>query len=126
MHTEIETPVGPNLRFDGYYLYASFFLTGEHRPYQKSSGTFTRLKPKNNFSMSGQGWGAWEVVARYSSLDLNDNGIDGGQLDDYTVGINWYLNPQVRAMFNYVYANSDGGALDGDAHIFQSRIQYDF
>ncbi len=111
---------GPEPSFDGYYGYASYFITGEHRSYKK--GAFSRVKPKSNFLDEG-GAGAWEIAARYSSLDLTDEGIAGGELDDITVGLNWYLNPNVRVMWNYVNADLDDV---GDADIFQMRFQIDF
>jgi phosphate-selective porin OprO/OprP len=108
--------------FDGYYIQASYFLTGEHRNYKKSAGSFSRVKPFKNFREDG-GWGAWEVAARYSSLDLSDSDIRGGELDDVTLGVNWHLNPNVRIMWNYVSADSDHG---GEADLFGMRFQVDF
>jgi phosphate-selective porin OprO/OprP len=117
---------GGDATFYGYYAQASYFLTGEHRKYKKSSGAFDRIKPKKNFGKKG-GPGAWEVAARYSYVDLTDAGIDGGELKDITVGLNWYLNPNARVMWNYVQAKLDGpGAADGDADLFVMRLQIDF
>lgn len=123
--TWVDGPGNPT--FDGFYLFGSWFLTGEHRPYKRSSGTFDRLKPQENFSLEGGGIGAWEVGLRYSHLDLNDAGVSGGRLDDITAALNWYLNPNARVMFNYVLANLNRGAADDDqAHLFQTRFQVDF
>ena len=64
---------------------------------------------------------------RYSHLDLEDNGA-GRRMDSLTSGLNWYLNPHVRIMFNYVYClvapltNSE----QSDAHLFLTRFQVDF
>ena len=69
------------------------------------------------------GCGAWEVAARYSYIDLDRARIDGDRLDDVTFGLNWYLNPNMRVMFNYIYADSEDR---GDANIFQMRFQVDF
>lgn len=80
------------------------------------------MKPKRNFLKEG-GLGAWEVAARFSHLDLNDEGIIGGRLNNVTVGLNWYLNPNMRVMWNFVYADRDDV---GDASIFQMRAQIDF
>ncbi len=101
---------------------ASYFLTGEHRPYKKSNGTFGNVKPKENFGYDG-GQGAWEVAARYSYLDLSDARIRGGLLRDLTVGLNWYLNPNLRVMWNYIYA--DAGSR-GESNIFLWRFQIAF
>jgi len=64
--------------FSGYYAYASYFLTGEHRKYSTSSGAFSRVSPEKNFHPTKGGMGAWEVGLRYSHIDLNDEGISGG------------------------------------------------
>ena len=80
------------------------------------------MSPRRNFDCKG-GPGAWEVAVRYARLDLDDSTVTGGTLDDFTVGLNWHLNPNVRMMLNYVRANLDGV---GDSNIFQSRFQIDF
>jgi len=113
---------GSSFDFDSFYVQASYFLTGEHRNYKMSSGAFSRMSPRRNFDGKG-GPGAWEVAVRYARLDLDDSTVTGGTLDDFTVGLNWHLNPNVRMMLNYVRANLDGV---GDSNIFQSRFQIDF
>ena len=113
--------------FDGFYGLVSYFITGEHRPYRRTNGTFDRVKPNRNFGIKeGGGPGAWEVLLRYSQLDLNDAGISGGRLEDITGGVNWYLNPNWKIMFNYVFAHVSRTTADGDAHIFQTRFHVDF
>jgi phosphate-selective porin OprO/OprP len=106
--------------FYGLYVETSYFLTGEHRPYKASQAKFDRVKPKKNFLTDKGGWGAWQVAARYSRLDLDNSGADGGVLNDLTLGVNWYLNPNMRIMFNYVFSDLESV---GDANIFQSRVQ---
>ncbi len=101
---------------------ASYFLTGEHRPYKTSSGAFNRVRPLKNFGKDG-GLGAWELAARLSYLDLNDDGVNGGRLQDLTLGLNWYLNPNVRTMWNYVLADPSDG---GDVSAFMWRFQVAF
>ncbi|HEX5577547.1 MAG TPA: porin [Gemmatimonadaceae bacterium] len=107
----------------GYYVFASFFLTGEHRQYKLGEARFDRVKVKRNLFAKGGGFGAWEVGLRYSYLNLNDELADGGILGDVTAGVNWYLNPNMRIMFNYVYADLD----DVDhTNAFTVRTQVDF
>lgn len=108
--------------FNGYYLFATYFLTGEHRRYSGSSASFSRLPPNRNFGFDG-GMGAWEVCLRYSHLDLTDGLVFGGVLDDFTIALNWYANPNTRFMFNYVYADREDV---GAANIFQMRFHIDF
>ena len=119
--------MGSDLYFQGWYAQASYFLTGEHRPYKKSSGTFSRVKPKKNWRQDG-GWGAWEVAARYSYLDLDESGlpVTARELQNVTVGLNWYLNPNVRLMCNYIRSMVDGSDTNEDADIVALRVQVDF
>jgi len=116
--------------FDGWYVYGSYFLTGEHRPYKTSSGKFDRVKPNKNFNLWGdgeKGWGAWEVALRYSELDLNtDRALRGGQEDNITAALNWYLNPNTRLMLNYIYADVEHDLYEGDMQTLQARFQVDF
>jgi len=57
------------------------------------------------------------------AMHLDRTWIDGNRLDDFTLGVNWYLNPMMRMMFNYVFADSEDS---GDANIFQMRLQVAF
>ncbi|MCS7303878.1 MAG: porin [Thermoguttaceae bacterium] len=122
---------------NGAYVYVSYFLTGEHRPYDRKRGVFDRVRPFTNFfrvrAADGvqTGWGAWELAYRYSWIDLVDLGVgvNGGVADDHTLGLNWYLNPYTRIMFNYVLAKStDRYGIDPitDMSTFQIRAQIDF
>lgn len=92
--------------FRAYYLMASFFLTGETRPYDMKKKVFSRVQPNANLGEDG-GCGAWELAARYSNINLNEQIVQGGELNSVTIGLNWYLNPNTRVMFNYIYANRD-------------------
>ncbi len=117
-----DADVSSTANFSGYYIQASYFLTGEHRKYKPSAGAFSRVKPKKNYAFEG-GLGAWEVALRYSSIDLDDSSVDGGDLDNITAGLNWHLNPNTRIMWNYVSVDKNGV---GNADIFLMRFQIDF
>jgi phosphate-selective porin OprO and OprP len=108
--------------FSGFYGMLSVFLTGERRPYRTSAGTFDRVRPKQNFGQGGGG--AWELAARASSLDLDDGPVDGGQVDNLTGGVNWYLNPNMRVMLNYVHSYVE--SADGDIDSVLLRFQATF
>ena len=114
---------GPDLWLWGIYAEASYFLTGEHRAYKTSSGAFDRVSPAHNFDPGEGHWGAFQVGARYSYLDLNDGDVRGGQEDDMTLGLNWYLYPNARIMLNYVWGRVRG---QGDVNGAQTRFQIDF
>ncbi len=120
-----------NLKFWGFHVQASYFLTGEHRTYDPANGVFSQTKPKNFFHPPKGRWGAWEIAVRLSYLDLNDGNIKGGKELDFTAGLNWYLNPNIRLMFNYIRAhiedrNTSPSIGDGSANIFQARLQFAF
>ena len=119
-----------NPRFWGFYGYASYFLTGEHRNYDRSRGIFTGITPKEDFHLLEKGWGAWELGFRFSHLNLNDKGINGGKETNFTFGVNWYLNEKTRFMFNYIHATvkdrADPTVDKGKADIIQARFQISF
>jgi phosphate-selective porin OprO/OprP len=122
--SRVDDDLGDRLNFFGGYVYGSWIITGESRPYDRSTGTFGRILPKKNFSLKEGTWGAWEVGVRFSHLDLNDGPIHGGRMNILTGGVNWSLNPFVRVMFNYLRQNiSTAPEYDGVAHTFMMRFQ---
>tara|TARA_R110002095_G_scaffold10087_1_gene15225 strand:- start:2530 stop:3810 length:1281 start_codon:yes stop_codon:yes gene_type:complete len=110
--------------FDGGYVYASYFLTGESRNYKASKGSFGRVKP--NSIVGKGGVGAWELALRYSTLDLTDGAFDGGDESNTTLGLNWYATPTIRFMANYVWVESEKSNIDDDPNLLQLRAQIDF
>ena len=72
------------------------------------------------------GWGAVEVAVRFSYTDLSDGPVTGGRLNLLMAGVNWYLQPHVRWMFNSGLGRASGGSSAGDMFIFQTRIGIDF
>jgi phosphate-selective porin OprO/OprP len=124
----------PDLFFNGYMAQLSYFLTGEHRPYDRKQGIHTRVMPFEDFfrvrtkSRGIQtGLGAWEIAARYSNIVLNDKDIGGNNLTDFTVGLNWYLNPYTRWKFNYIRAFlEDRRAGNSITDAYGMRFDYDF
>jgi len=116
--------------FCGYYVYGSYFITGESREYVISKGTFTPEMPKHGFRHRREYWGAWEIAFRYSHLDLNDENIEGGKERNFTAGLNWYFMRKHRLMFNYVRADVEDRTNpfvdDGSADILQVRFQVSF
>jgi phosphate-selective porin OprO/OprP len=107
----------------GAYAQVSYFITGEQRRYLKRQGVFGRLAINQPFSFKKRTWGAWELTGRYSYLDLDDQEIRGGILNDFSVGLNWYLLRNVRTMANYVHSHVNGL---GTGHVFSVRFQIDY
>ena len=125
IRTDVDRSVGDSLVFDGYYGYVSWFLTGESRNYKADKGIFDILVPQKPFSLTTGGLGAWELGARFSEIDLNDDGVSGGRERDITAGLNWYPNPYIRFMANYIHVLDihSGPHDEEDLDIFQVRAQ---
>jgi phosphate-selective porin OprO/OprP len=102
--------------FKGFYAQASWVLTGESFNYRQ--GKFVRIRPQNPR-------GAWEVAARISRVDLNDEGILGGEERNVTLALNWYAPAnQFRVMANLIFVDTDEHAGDENPTIFQLRAQF--
>ena len=124
--------------FNGGYVYASYFLTGEHMPWDRKSGTLGRVIPHQNFWLVDRcdgcreaGWGAWQIAARYSFADFSSQDILGGEGEAFTIGLNWLWNPNARMQFNYIngdISNRDAGAgvESADYDIYGARFMIDF
>jgi phosphate-selective porin OprO/OprP len=117
-------------QFEGWYVQGSWTITGEPRRYAMASATFDSPRPAKNFSLRDGGWGAWELGARYSLLDLNHNrgvpggpltpgAIRGGEQEIVTLGLNWYPNQAVRLSASFQDVGIDrlspGGTFFGSA-----------
>ncbi|HTS55521.1 MAG TPA: porin [Burkholderiales bacterium] len=114
-------------QFWGGYLSAGWFLTGEERGYDRESASVaSTLVPNREFSWKHLTWGAWELAARYSYVDLNSGSVNGGRMNIAMLGLNWYWNRYMRWMFNAGYANVTGGTSPGDLFIYQARLQLTF
>ena len=117
------SPADPH--FNGWYVQGAWVLTGEPRPYNAAEARFDAPKMAYNFNPAAGTYGTIELVARYSDLDLNfhDCGaghaipttagaacfdaIRGGEQKISSVGINWYLNPDIRFMLDYQHVDVD-------------------
>ncbi len=76
-YTQTNTSSKGDSDFWGAYAYLSYFITGEHRKYRRSRGTFSLGEQYYRFRPQKGGWGAWELGLRYSYLDLNGVAIKG-------------------------------------------------
>ena len=130
MVTDAVSPGGSlgDVSFSGYYVQASYFLTGEHRPYSRSNGAFGRINPIRPVKKSDGGinWGgALELKARYSSVDLNNGSITGGKMENGAIGLNWYLVPNAKVLCDYIWTRRTAEVL-GDSHGFGTRLYVEF
>lgn len=126
----VDTDSGSDPTFTGYHLQAGYVLTGESRGYR--DGVFRGITPASRS-------GAWEVAARYSSVDLIDAGFQGGEQQNLTLGVNYYVTANIRFMANYIRVDvKDSGASVGGSNdpavivgdespnIFAMRAQFHF
>lgn len=107
--------------FKGFYAQVARVLTGE--TYRYTQGKFLRIRPQNPR-------GAWEVAVRFSRVDLNDQGVKGGEEKNLTFAVNWYgPGNQFRVMSNLIFVRTDvprpvGQNGDESPTIFQLRAQF--
>jgi phosphate-selective porin OprO/OprP len=120
--------------FDGGYGQVGWTLTGESRKYIKETGSYSSIIPDRPFSLAEGGWGAWELGARLSYIDLNDNfsaglpfasqpgAVAGGKQTSFTLGLNWYVNSNIRFMLNYVHADIDKASLTAPTNSVGAKV----
>ena len=140
----------PDAEFDGWYGAVSWVITGEPRRYDPTRASFRGpavLHPIGGLGVQGitptgpitNGWGAWELALRYSTIDLDDhvfdavaaNRVRGGEQDIWTLGLNWYLNNTVKVQLNYQDVNVDrlnaaGAKVSQDIDQVSMRLQFAF
>jgi phosphate-selective porin OprO and OprP len=63
-HSIVDSKREGTFNFGGAYVYGSWFVTGESRPYDRTTGVFTRLHPRRELSLRGGGLGALELGVR--------------------------------------------------------------
>ena len=120
--------------FHGGYVQLLWCLTGEHSVYNRHLGVFEGIVPfENAYCVSTcdgvrQGSGAWQLGVRYNTIDLNDNGVNGGVLNSFTCGINWYWTPNAKVQFNYdlTHRSQVDTVEPGYINSFGTRFAYYF
>jgi phosphate-selective porin OprO/OprP len=120
----------PNSGFHGWYAMATWSLSGESRPYDPTSASFHGLIP--SAPLGKNGFGAWEVAARYSNMNLDfrpgsTGGVAGGVQNIWSIGLNWYPNPTVRFLLDYnnvqvSHANTPANDISANAIALRSQI----
>ena len=126
----------PNPHFSGWYAFLAYSLTGEQHPYDPTSASFRNIRPAKPLG-TPDGWGAWELTARYSDIDLDFNpfstaatgGIAGGKQDVWTLGVNWYPNSVIKFQLNYenlqvAHSNAPANDISSNAIALRSQISF--
>jgi phosphate-selective porin OprO/OprP len=144
MAAVVDQAVQQSATLDGGYIQIGWFLTGEHRPYDRVNGAIDRVQPFEEFFLvrteNGleRGLGAWEVALRLSHIDLDSGNISGGRMNNLTFGINWYCNAYCKVVFNYIHSWRDSPtrpphptpapavSVPSEANAWGIRAQVDF
>ncbi len=115
-------------QFQGWYALATWSLTGETHGWDAATASFRGLRPSKG--LGNGGFGAWELKARYSHLDLDDDplsgGVAGGVQNIWTAGTNWYPTNGIRLSFEYSNLHThhvNAPAADLSADEFSLRTQ---
>jgi phosphate-selective porin OprO/OprP len=118
------------LFYQGAYIEILYFLTGEHREYDRKNAVFTRVVPLRNFNIwdGENGCGAWQVGVRYAYLDLQNKGVNGATLNDFVLGLNWFLNPNTKIQWNLAFDHRESTppGSSGWTYIFGTSVALDF
>ena len=87
---------------NGWYAQAGMLLFGGRQRYDANGGKYTKIKP-------GKKWGDVELCARYEFCNLNcpAANVYGGAAEAYAVGLNWWVNNNVKMQLNYQFNNND-------------------
>jgi len=108
--------------FSGFYVQTSWIVTGEDKPYKTETATYGSPKVTAPFDLNAGTWGALELKARYSFLDLNENdqagsggtlaaanglAVRGGEQQVMGAGFNWYPNNNIRFMVDWMNVSVD-------------------
>lgn len=121
-----------HLQHEAWNVTASWVLTGE------DAGFRGLARPNQPFTVGAAGWGAFEVVARYGELDVDDAAFplfasaaaSASRAQAWGVGLNWYLTQNLKLVANYTHTAFDGGAPSGadreDETLFTTRAQLSF
>ncbi len=134
LDTWVNRQADANLFFDGGYVQAAYFLTGEHEPWDRKTGRLSRVKPFEPFFLVNDwrgnvtsGLGAWQLAARYSYLSLSDKDIHGGREQNVALALNWYWTSHSKVLFDVVQGRiSDRNTLRGNTggHFTGIGIRY--
>jgi phosphate-selective porin OprO/OprP len=108
--------------FNGYNLLASYIISGEMRGYNKRSGLINRVEVANGVNSGG--WGTLEIYGRWSSIDLTDQNVTGGEMNTLSFGLNWWPVSTVQANVNYRYSTLDRIGEQGYNHGIVTRLSF--
>jgi len=122
IRSNVSSPVNNNPGFGGFHITLSWILSGEMRKYNKRNGTFDRIRVSQNVNSGG--WGAWEISARWSNLNLNGGNVEGGKMGTFSLGLNWWPTGSINVNANYRYTTLDRFNEVGTNHGIVTRLTF--
>ena len=116
---------GGTARFNGWYAQASYTFTGHPREWKPDLGAWGAPEPTSFNPRAGE-FGSFEAGARYSALNLNSLGVDGGREGIWSAVLNWRPAKPLRFSLQYEHANVVGGPLPRHFDAVAGRAQLQF
>lgn len=118
--TSIKSSGTGNSFVQGYQIGGSWAMTGEMRAYRRRSGIFDPLPVSSPVNQGG--WGTFETAVRFSRLDLTDGVVDGGSMDIFSLGANWWPTRFAQLSANYRFVQLDRFDAQGESSGLNVRL----
>ena len=119
IRTDVDSNSFDDPTFAGFHVSGTWALTGEQRGYDRNKGLFDKLIPMQ--SVQSGGVGAWELVVRYSELDLSDGLVEGGDMSRMSIGVNWWPNRAFKGTIQYGAIDLDRFGVSSSSNVIQVR-----
>lgn len=119
------------LSHTGWSVNVAYVLTGE-------DDSFRGVRPRRPFDIANGDWGAFQIAARWGELDIDDAAFpvfanpatSASRVLGGTLGLNWFLSRNVKAVLNYEYSTFSGGnagtVTSDDEHAVLTRVQLSY
>jgi phosphate-selective porin OprO and OprP len=109
------TKAEADLHNTAWEISGGWILTGEN-------ASFNGVTPLHPFSPHNGEWGAFQVIARYAELDIDNAAFTGNAFANsatsasaaqaWSAGLNWYLNKNIRLDASFSHTTFTGGGLN--------------
>jgi len=104
------TKANADLHNTAWEISGGWILTGEN-------ASFSGVTPLHPFDLHNGQWGAFQVVARYAELNIDDAAFpvfanpaySASAAQAWSAGLNWYLNKNIRLNASFSHTTFTGG-----------------
>ena len=117
---------GGTLRFDGWYAQAAYTALGNPRAWNSKIGAWGPPRPAEKFNPGAGQFGALELGAGYSTVDLRSQNVNGGTQRIVSTVANWWPVQPIRLSLLYENANIKGGRSPRTVNAVAARAQLAF